>query len=55
MNKLLKILAAGLVSIPLALNAGALPTTAKSDMTPTRPLTDWCYVYYGGTWWQVPC
>jgi hypothetical protein len=55
MKKLLNVLAIGLVSLPLTLNAGVLPTAPKSDLSATHSLADWCYIYWNGVWYKVPC
>lgn len=56
MTKLRSFLA-GLLLVPvLTLNASPLRTEAdRSSLEPTRPVADYCWVYYQGSWMQVPC
>lgn len=57
MKTLRNFLAVAVLSLPLVtLNAGALIADAQpADVASTPSLTEWCYVYMNGQWYQVPC
>jgi hypothetical protein len=57
MKKLRNLLVVAILSLPLvAANAGTLiADAAPVDLDPTQSVHDWCYYYWGGHWWMVPC
>jgi hypothetical protein len=56
MKKLRNALAAALLVPVLALNANTLTADdAPVGLNPTKPVADWCWIFAGGRWWQVPC
>jgi hypothetical protein len=56
-KKLRNVLAGLLLSLPLlALNAAPVTTdTAPAGLNGTHSVTGWCYIYFAGRYWQVPC
>lgn len=57
MKKLRSVLAAALITIPLA-SFGAsqvVDSAAGTELRPTRNLENCCWVYLVGRYWCVPC
>jgi hypothetical protein len=57
MKKLRNLLAMVVLSLPLlTANAGTLiADAAPADLNPEQSVHEWCYIYWGGYWWLVPC
>jgi hypothetical protein len=56
-KKLRRFLAVAVLSLPLLTpSASALiADAAPADLNPTQQVTDWCYIYFAGRWWLIPC
>jgi hypothetical protein len=57
MKNLRKLLAVAALSLPLlTANASTLiADAAPADLDPTTSVHEWCYIYWGGHWWLIPC
>jgi hypothetical protein len=57
MKKLRVVLAGVLLSLPImALNASMLTTDeAPAGLSSTHSVTGWCYIYFMGRYYAVPC
>jgi hypothetical protein len=55
LKKLRTFLAAMLLVPLLTLNANAFTTDANNVLTPPQQSSGWCYFYWNGRWWLMPC
>jgi hypothetical protein len=57
MMKKLRIFLTALLLVPaLTMNASAFTANANEPgLAPVQQSSAWCYFYYGGRWWLLPC